>query len=783
MNQVNELKIIYEMVIPMIRILKFSNIYRIQTIIVMLLLTVGVLHAENVTGNVYYIDKQGDKQPITSANIHFSGSSELTVTNMDGFFSIDRTGVKDSFLVATFTGFKADSLLIAEKGTVEGIEFVLKEGVQLSGVVVKAMQSEVSLTKLNVSVSELITTKGLMKMACCNLAESFENNATISVGFTDAVSGAKRIQMLGLSGIYSQMLLENIPTMRGLASSFGWSQTPASWLESIQISKGTSSVVNGYESITGQINLEFKKPDKIEDLYIDFFTDDVNEFEMNITGARKVSKNLWTNLLIHASTATFSVLDRNSDHFMSMPLNKFFNAFNRWLYVNPEKRIESRTGIKFLYEYSDGGQNPLCHKADAYFVSDIVNKDFTAYNKTGIFVGDKPGQSIAIINSFTHHELDSYFGAPETYKLYYGTQNSFYSNLLFSSYVGSPNNQYTVGASFLYDNYGTYFMDKLPENNTPLTPLTRLEVVPGVFGQYTYSYEKNFTLIAGLREDYNSKYGRLFTPRSNIKYNINDNIIFRASAGCGYRAPNVIADDIGLMASTRKFDIDAINGLQIEKAWNYGGNITFYVPVWDAKKLTLSLDYFHTNFVNEAVIDLDRDKNRVYFYNSTGKSYADAWQADASFTPFKRFDVVAAFRYNLSMETLSDGNQSYLLEKPLTSKFRGLINLAYATKFRKWLFDFTAQLNGPTRIPSLTGYTTVATESPTYPVLFTQITKNTKRLDFYVGVDNLLNYKQKNPIINAEDPFVKGFDASLIWGPLVGRVIYAGVRIRLGKQY
>jgi len=697
-------------------ILRYWNI-RSVIITISLLLIVDALHAENVTGSVSFLDKQGDKQPIAGVNIRFSGSNEWTVTDMDGFFRLKRPDSQESYLVATYTGFKADSLLIAEKGSVEGIEFVLKEGVQLSGVSVKAKQSETSLSKLSVPVSELITTKGLMKMACCNLAESFENSATISVGFTDAVSGAKKIQMLGLSGIYSQMLMENIPTMRGLAASFGWSQTPASWLESIQVSKGNSSVVNGYESITGQINLEFKKPDKTDDLSVDLFADDANEYEINLTGARKVSKNLWTNLLLHASTAT-NVHDKNHDHFMDMPKTKFVDAFNRWLYDNPEKKIQSRTGIKFLYEDRNGGQSPLCHKADVYYITDIVNKDFTAYNKTGIFIGDKPGQSIAIINSFTHHELDSYFGAPQTYKLYNGSQDSFYSNLLFSSYVGNPNHQYTVGANFMYDNYETFFKDKLPDNNTPLTPLNRLEVTPGVFGQYTYTYGKNLTFIAGLREDYNSKYGYLFTPRTNLRYAINTNIILRASAGCGYRTPNVIADNIGLMASTRKFDIDAINGLQIEKAWNYGGNITFYIPLWDAKKFTLSLDYFHTNFVNEAVIDLDRDKNWVYFYNSTGKSYADAWQVDASFTPFKGFEVVTAFRYNLSILTLSDGNQRYLLEKPLTSKFRGLINLSYATKFKKWLFDCTAQLNGPTRIPSLTGYTTVATESPSYPVMF-----------------------------------------------------------------
>ena len=232
MNWVNELIITYTMSVPAIPVAKYRNVCRV-IITIILLLVVVVLPAENVTGNVYFLDRQGDKQPVAGANVHFSGSSEWTATDRNGFFSITRTTAKEAFLVATFTGLKADSLLIVDKGNVEGVEFILKEGVQLSNVVVKAAQNEATLTRLSIPTSELITTKGLMKLACCNLAESFENSATVTVGFADAVSGAKRIQMLGLSGIYSQMLLENIPTMRGLATSFGWNQTPASWLESI----------------------------------------------------------------------------------------------------------------------------------------------------------------------------------------------------------------------------------------------------------------------------------------------------------------------------------------------------------------------------------------------------------------------------------------------------------------------------------------------------------------------------------------------------------------------
>jgi len=775
-----------------------SNLHIVFLLVSGLLGINFISQAQSISGHVYSIDSTGNKKAMSGVHIHFSGISNGTTSDVNGQFSITKKTRDTLYLVVDSKGFAVDSVLIAGGDTIKGLEFKLNRVVQIKEVLVMDNQPGTRISQWNILKTEQISKTGLMKMACCNLSESFENSATITVGYADAVSGAKQVQLLGLSGIYSQVLAENIPALRGLSSTFGWNNTPGSWLESIQISKGASSVVNGYESVTSQINLEFKKPDKVEDLYIDFYADEYFKYELSVTGARKVTENLWTNLMIYGSTQTSfnwgkstansyerstNIHDRNSDHFLDMPLSKTFNAFNRWLYVSPSKRVQSRTGIRFLTDDRQGGQSPLCHKADVYYVTDIGNLNFNIYNKTGIALGQKPGQSIGIINSFTYHELNTYFGSDKTYKLYNGNQNSFNSNIIFTSYIGNTNHQYTTGLSLLYDNFNTIFRDKVPENNTPLTPLNRQEIVPGVFGLYTYTFPDKLTFLFGLREDYNSRYGWLFTPRANIKYNITKNIILRASAGCGYRAPNVISDNIGLMASTRKFDIGDINGLQIEKAWNYGGNATVYVPVWNNERLTLSIEYFHTNFDNQAVIDLDRDRNSVYFYNLKGKSYADVWQTDISFSVFRGFDVFTAFRYNLNRITLTGGDQHYLVEKPLVSKYRGVVNLSYATKFKKWVFDFTTQLNGPSRIPSATGYTTNATKSPAFPLYFAQITKNTKRLDFYLGIENLMDYRQPNPIINAENPFVKGFDASQIWGPMMGRKIYMGVRLRIGKLY
>jgi len=770
------------------RIGVFLNRYKVQVVSIVLLMVVVVLQAGNISGHVYIPDNKQKKQAAAGVNIYFADKSKKTVTDANGFFILNRDVAREVILVASLTGYKNDSLIIAETGVVEGVEILLKEGVQLSGVVVTANKTGETISRLSVPVTEIISSEGLMKLPCCNLSQSFENSATVTVGYADAVSGAKQIQLLGLSGIYGQMLGENIPILRGLSSPYGWNHIPGSWLESIQISKGTSSVLNGYEAITGQINLEFKKPEKTETFYADVFsnaaTDDAKTLHMceaNITGSRKISDKLWTNLLLHGNLQSH-VHDSNGDHFMDMPTSNQLTAFNRWLYVDPARKLESRTGIRFLYEEIDGGQSPLCHKADVYYITDVINKSFNLYNKTGIFVG-KTGQSIAWINSITYHDLNSYFGSPTTYKLYNGTQTSYYSNLIFTSWIGNKNNQYTAGLSFLSDNYKTAFKDRLAENNIPLTGINRLEIVPGAYAQYTWTPTNKITLIAGVREDYNSFAGWFFTPRTNLRYAVNNNIILRLSGGRGFRTPNAIADNIGLMASTRLFDVAGIQQLKIEKAWNYGGNATFYIPFKEKEKISVSIDYFHTDFENQAVVDVDRSPNDVWFYNSTGKSFANVCQVDVSFSPFERFDVLAAFRYNQTIVTYTDGIQTFRAEKPMSPRFRGLLNLGYATKFRKWVFDFTAQLNGPVRLPNKAGYSGPTQFSPTYPVLFAQVTKNTKRFDVYAGLENLTNYRQANPVINYENPFIKGFDASQVWGPLVGRYIYAGIRLRLGKMY
>ncbi|MDR0835484.1 MAG: TonB-dependent receptor [Tannerella sp.] len=740
----------------------------IFAILIALIICTTNTYSQNINGHVFS-KENGKMVGLTSVTVFFPGTTHATTTAEDGSFEIKKQETDPLKLAFSLVGYNPDTVELTGKD--QHIMLEMKPNTELEEVVAVGYQTGTLNSRMSLFRTETITKTGLAKLACCNLSESFENSATVTVGFTDAVSGAKQIQLLGLSGLYVQMMSENIPTMRGLAQTFGWNYIPGAWLESIQVSKGASSVLNGYESISGQINLEFKKPHTAEPLFINLFANATGRYEANVTSAVPLSDKWSMGLLGHYSTETVEH-DYNKDSFMDKPTSQLVNLYNRWDYQSlGDDGLHSQTGLKFLYDKRHGGQTKHGNEQSNHlFGSHITNKNFTVENKTGAYVGLDNNSSVGFINAFTHYEQEAEIGM----KTFGGKQNNYYSNLLFSSEIGENQvHKYTVGASFLYDNLQSHFLEE--------TGLDKTEIVPGVFGEYTFAPTEKFTAVLGFRTDYNSRYGWLATPRINLKYDFNQYVTARASAGRGFHSPNVIFENIGLMASSRMVDVSNINDLDIEKAWNFGGNLQFSIPVSDKNHLSLGFDYFHTNFENQIIADMEFGRNNLYFYNLQGRSFADVWQMDLTYSPFTRFDIYAAFRYNNTQITYTDGNKQYTKEKPLTSRYRGLVNLAYATPLRKWVFDFTTQLNGQNRLPNLDGYEGKSEYSPVYPMIYAQVTKNTKRFDVYLGVENLTNYRQKNPIIEPENPFGKNFDSSRIWGPLMGREVYLGVRIRIGE--
>lgn len=734
-------------------------------LLVFLFLVISPVFTQNlfVKGTVIGINKQGLGIVIPGVNVYWAGTQNGVSTDLDGNFKLEFPEIQPYKLVVSFIGFKRDTLTVSPDQQ-QALKILLSTNQELDEIVIteKALGSHIS--RMDPIFTQKITTAELQKAACCNLSESFETNASIDVSFSDAVSGAKQIKMLGLAGKYSQIMTENIPNLKGLATSYGLGYIPGTWMESIQISKGTASVKNGYESITGQINTEFFKPDDSDPFHFNAYVNSFGKVEGNAYSAIKLNDKLSTMFFIHGEDFN-QKRDKNADGFLDQPLMKQINFFNRWKYDS--KNIHAQFGIKILSEERNGGQlnfdnTQPRNTSNSYGIGVKTNR-VELFTKTA-YLFNKPGTNIGFINSYIYHDQESFFGLND----YDAKENNYYGNLMFQTFLGNSNHQLTTGLSYIVDNFNENLNDSI---------FIRKESVPGAFVEYTQMNPEKYSLIVGLRTDFHTIYGTLFTPRIHFKYNFTDKTIMRSSVGKGYRSPSIIAENTYLLASSRSLRM--LEEPKMEEAWNFGINLTQYLKL-AGKDLSINLEFYRTEFSNQIVIDRDQNSSEVFIYNLDGKSYSNSFQIEANYELFKGFDILLAARYNDVKMTINNE----LVRKPLVSDFKGLINLSYATNLKKWQFDFTAQLNGKSRIPNTAGNPVqyqMETMSPSYTLLNAQITKYFRHFELYIGGENLMNYKQQNPILASDDPFGEYFDSSMIWGPISGRKIYAGIRYHIKK--
>lgn len=738
------------------------------------------ISAQTVTGIVKLKKSSNEFEPLAYASVYWPEKKISVETDSKGRFSINRKKSEQMVLIATYIGFTRDTVVVEKDQT--HVEFVLEEHNELNAVKVLGVQNGNYLSKTTPLKTEVISAAGLCKMACCNLAESFENSASVSVGYSDAITGARQIRLLGLNGIYTQMLDENRPAMRGLAAPFGLSYVPGQWLESIQIAKGPSSVVNGLEAITGQINLEHRKPTDEKPLFINLFLGSNLRTEANIASSLQLNEKWSTVMLAHISNDPMGH-DGNHDGFRDEPVATQFNFSNRWLYFGSDG-TQLRFGLSALTDNRLAGQNdfngdPYKYNVDlnsAIWGSKINNEHINGYAKLGIPLNADNSQNIAGVVDYTYHKINSFFGL----KNFNGTQYSIFFNLIYQNEI-NEHHKIIAGFSGLSDDTEQTFEQRTGYQGTTLevNNLAKVEKSLGLYTEYTYNSGEKLTIVTGLRLDRNSIYGNLFSPRFNIKYAIYENLIFRSNIGRGFRSSNVIADNLGVLSTGRRIRLPF--NLNIEDAWTYGANLTQYFKLGQGEKAALSFEYFRTDFNKQVIVDQEIDLSSVWIYNLDGRSFTNNWQVDLTTEPIKRFKILATMRWTDSKADLMGQG---LVERPLTSRYKGVLNLQYATSMNKWTFDFTAQLNGPSKLPNFTANVPAyqgMTESPSYTVLFAQITKKFKDLDVYIGGENLTNYRQHHAIINADDPFSTGFNSTVIWGPLMGIKLYAGLRFTIWK--
>ena len=753
-----------------------------KILLILFTLAAGTAAAQNFTGSVFYRKADGGTEPLPFAQVYHLERQKLIETDANGAFTLNLK--ERATLVATYVGYTRDTVVV-EPG-IASASFYLSGENDLDASKVTAQQS--TLPKLKSVKTEVITAAGLCKMACCALAESFENSASVTVGYSDAVTGARQIKLLGLSGTYTQMLDENRPVMRGIAAPFGMSFVPGQWLESIQIAKGPSSVINGLEAITGQINMEHRKPTDETPLSVQLYGSTDAMFEGNLASAIQFNEKLSMINMVHVG-GTASKMDHNQDGFRDEPEDLNLNFTSRWLYYAPSG-LQIRFGGRFLYDDRLGGQmegtkNNVYNLQNAIWASRIQNRGADGYVKIGVPLNEENSANIALVADFNHHEFDSFFGMRD----YDATQNSAFANLIYQNAINDYH-RIEFGATWQFDDirqgYGydyryTYrqlFPAAERYATNPWYDYSRRENAISGFGEYNLTVEDKFTFVGGLNLQYNSLHGWLFAPRANVRWSPADWLTLRALGGRGYRTANIFTDNLGIFSSNKYFfiadDLDLL-----EDAWTWGGNITFYLPFGaEGTDTYLSFDYFHNDFNKQVVMDPEVGPDVIYFYNLDGKSYTNTWQADFSVDPIERFNITATFRYTDAKVTLK--NQG-LVERPMTSRFKGVLNMQYATAMNKWTFDFTAQLNGPMRLTKFAAQEWGMETSPVYPMFYAQVTRKFKGFDVYAGAENIGGYRQHDAIIGTDMPLYNRFDATNVWGPLMGRKFYLGVRYTLWK--
>ncbi|MBR2229652.1 MAG: TonB-dependent receptor [Prevotella sp.] len=626
--------------------------------------------------------------------------------------------------------------------------------------------------KVNGAVNGLIINREeLFKAACCNLGESFTTNPSVDVNYSDAATGAKQIKLLGLSGTYVQMLTENLPNFRGAAAPFALDYVPGPWMNSIQVSKGSSSVRNGYESITGQIDIEYLKPDNDEGVTVNLYGGTLGRIEANVDANVHLDDKLSTEVLAHYQD-DFGHHDVNNDGFLDQPNVRQWNLQNRWKWKGSHYMFHG--GLSMVKEKREGGQTEhsshLSPLTSHLYKIGVETDRYEGYMKHAFILDPKHGTNIAVMGNASMHLLDANYGENH----YSVNQKNVYAQLLFETNFNEQHNLST-GLSLNYD----YLSD-----NYPFSPLTsylsplynncqfKRETTPGVYAQYTYNLNDKIVAMAGIRADHSSRYGTFVTPRFHLKLTPSEIVSLRLSAGKGYRTVHALAENNNLLASGRQLVID---DLEQERAWNYGISSSFYIPMF-GKTLKLNAEYYHTHFSQQAVIDYDSNPNEIRITNLDGKSYSNTVQVDATYPIVKGLELTAAWRWN-DVKCTYGGE---LMEKPLTSRYKGLVTASYKTPLGLWQFDATLQLNGGGRMPTpVDGLWEDRFKA--YEQVSAQITRWFRHFSVYIGGENLTGFRQKKTIINAEAPWSNSFDPTMVWGPVHGAMFYAGIRVNIGR--
>ena len=721
----------------------------------------NIYSQDKVKGKVVFEDL-GISYPIGGSSIYWQGTKSGTISNDNGDFEIQKIESTNN-LVISYIGFKTQIIQI-ENDQFYNVVLVYDNENELDDVTVTKRRNAVQRSYILPQNVVRISEQELLNAACCNLSESFETNPAIDVNHSDAITGTKQINMLGLKSPYILITEENVPMVRGASQTYGLGFTPGPWIESIQVTKGMGSVVNGFESIVGQINTELKKPLTDIPLLLNLFNSNNGRFELNTQVKSAVSEKISTSFFAHYNKRDQSN-DKNSDGFLDKPLQSQINLINRWQYTNAVKGLVSFFNIRVLDDLKKIGQIGSQDDTSKWGGRIKTNRFDTSF-KLGYVNPNIPYQTIGFQLAYNIHDQDSYYGK----NIYDINQKSLFSNFLYNSIITNTKNKIKVGINYSFDTYDEFVFE---------SEINRTDKSFASFFEYSYDNMNNLNLVLGLRYDVHNNMGSFFTPRIHLRYILNDNLSIKGSYGKGRKIANVFAENQHIFFTNRviqnKSFSNYLYGVNPELATNYGFSIDQKISFLGGQG-NLIFDYYSTKFKNKVVIDFEKF-GKFNFYNSIfGESNSNSSQLEFKFSR-NNWNLTAAYKTYDVNNFYQDG----LKEKPLQPK--NIIFFNYGIESNRvgqkfWKFNFTYNRLGKQRLMQNIRDKEIYVE-PHYSIN-SQITRVfSDKFEVYLGGENINNFKQDNPIIMASDPYSKDFDASIIHGSIFGSTYYMGLRFKI----
>lgn len=691
------------------------------------------------------INEKGEGLAFSKIMMIGNGSQESILSDSLGYFSLSEANLNQQIVIDAF-GYQLDTFNVVALDS----KYKLSSVTDLETLTVSKKKKGSSIMFAKTIQTENITEKELYKAACCNLAESFETNPAVDASFSDGATGTKTIKLLGLGGKYALLSVENMPRIRGNNLYNGLAAIPGSWVESIQILKGNSSVSNGFEGMSGQINTQLKGLDHAKSIQeINSYVNSLGRYELNginqIVHTDKLkSAILWN----HSSWA--NKIDQNNDGFYEMPGSNQQNLLLRTKF-SPSNKIHNQINLSYNRSEKNGG-------SDLYkFNLNLNEQNYGLFGKSGIVLND-PGKSIGLQYSYNEYAFNGKIGN----KSIDSKSEELYLNLMHQSYINNTNHGIKMGVSYLKEKLN----DEVVYDDVDSSYYRFSRSIIGAFIEYTGTLSDKDQLTVGLRTD---AYGNDFylLPRLNYKHSFNNNLVYRLGAGRAIKSNYFLAENYGSMINNRRV-YGLGNLIDPEDSYSLFNSVWYKFKI-GYREASLLVEHHYQDFNNRY---LAHYQDNALVIKQHKKATNQSFLVQFNYEVFPGFDLKVAYKYNEQKAEDLGFNQNNLWLLP---KNRSFINMSYETR-DNWIFNATLNRIGRQFLPPVNlSDIPVNNEITAFYKLGAQISKTHKRWRAYLGVENALNVRQENVWFGIESDSP---EASISYLPPIGTVIHFGINYK-----